>query len=297
VADPSEGLWNERPEKDRVIQYVHDLDSGRGGCSLNRQRIGLVAAGLLGLAVILPWTALQASGWLENAGVLVQVDGKPSGTSHIYDSDDFQRMLLVMDDRPTAAILDLAATAVYAIPRDSVRHLENGCVALGNAAGDYLATLHQDEGTLKFVWDELPISVAPIPPLIGRTDLKTILALKPSYATMADAYKPDTTKIVLLKSIGKETEVRVYFGTWCQTCKKLVPPLIATLRSASNPKFQVEYIGVDEDLTEPEEEIERYSVAKTPSVILLQDGKEIGRIEEETSHTIEADLVDILFTR
>ena len=264
---------------------------------MNRHRIHWLAETLLAVVLLLPCRSLHASEWLENVSVLVRVGDEASATGHVYDSEDYQRMLLVMDGRPIAAILDLVTATVSAIPQDSIKQLENGCVTTGTVEEDYLATLHQNEGTLEFDWENVPVRIEPLPPLIGKTDLKTILAMKPSYGTMAESYRPDTTKIVLLRSIGVDTEIRVYFGTWCHICRRLVPPLIGTLRRVGNPKLRVEYIGVDEDLTEPAGEIDKYAVGKTPTVIVLQGGQEIGRIEEEASSSVETDLVDILFPR
>lgn len=249
---------------------------------------------LLAATLLILGGSVHASEWLENVTVLVKVDGEPSGTAHVYDSEDYQRMLLTIDERPVGAVIDLAATIVSAIPADSIRHLDNGCLGTGNTAGEFLATLDNNEGILVFLWDDTSVSIEPIPPMIGPVDLERVLALKPTYKKAAEAYNPDTNAVAVLKGVKVETEIRVYFGTWCHICKKLIPPFIGTIDRVGNPNLVVEYFGVDEDLTEPPDEIDKHAVRATPTVIVLRNGREIGRIEEEASGTVESDLLEIL---
>jgi thioredoxin 1 len=261
---------------------------------LNRSRsrscqCALLLAGLLAVA-----GPAGATPWSENISVLVQVAGKPNGSAHVYDSSDYQRMLLVLDESPTALLLDLGATTVSGIPRDSVRVSADGTAEIGNAQPDLLTTLETKEGTLSFIADDRAIEIKPLPPLIGSAKLERILELKPSYTVAAQKYKPDPAMISALKNVGTDTEIRVFFGTWCLMCKRMLPGLIKTLDLTANPKLHVIYFGVDEDMKQPEAEISANSVTKTPSVIVLQSGREIGRIEEKCSTTIEGDLAAIL---
>jgi len=203
-------------------------------------------------------------------------------------------MLLVLEDRPAAFVLDLAAASVFEIPRDSVRIGENGEADIGGAQIELLTGLDQKEGILSFTADESAIAVCPTPPLIGQTDLARILALKPTYATHAKEYIPDAKSIAALKGVSVDTQVHVFFGTWCVLCKKIVPAFIRTMEVAGNSKIHVTYYGVDEDLTEPKQEIKQHSLSKTPTFIVTRGGRELGRIEEKAAASIEADLASIL---
>ena len=137
----------------------------------------------------------------------------------------------------------------------------------------------------------------PLPPLVGPASLLKVLELKPAYAHAALAYKPDPTKIAALKAVSADTEIRVYFGTWCLLCKKLIPGLIRSTELAANPKIKVTYTGVDEDLKQPEVDLKRDHITKTPTILVLQNGVELGRVEEKPATTIEGDLAAILATK
>lgn len=226
--------------------------------------------------------------------MLVTVDGKADGRAHVYDSKDFQRMLLVLEAQKAVAVLDLPGTMVYTMPYDSVSTSDEGNAYFDETSESYLGGLQREKGVVTFEMGGKAIAIQPIPPLIGPTTLTHLLELKPSYAIAAQAYKPDPAKIAILKAVAPDTEIKVYFGTWCLMCKKLVPPLIRTIGMAGNPKIQIQYIGVDEDMTQPSPDLQNDHVSKTPTVLVLQGGREIGRIEEKAETTIEGDLANIL---
>lgn len=248
------------------------------------------------LIATLVWSSgAIATAWTESVSFFVKNAGEPIGTAHVYDSDDFQRMLVLFEDREQAAVLDLATASVSTIPADSLHATENESVLRSpEGIADYLAPLEQNDGTLSFQWDETPIVVEPVPPLIGPVERERIFAVKPTYETAAEKYEPAPEAVAALREVETPTEIRVFFGTWCHSCKEFVPPLIGILDAAGSDRFTAHFIGVDEDLTEPADEIERSYVSTTPTIVVLQNGREIGRIENEPLESIEVDLVAIL---
>ncbi len=252
----------------------------------------ILIAVLLGGAM-LPIAAL-AETWQENIGLLVRVDGKPDGSAQLFDSEDYQRMLLVLGEPPSALVLDLADGTVGAVPRDSVRIDENGTADLGSIGIEYLADCERKDVAIHFALEQKSVEIVPLPPLIGETTLQRLLEIKPSYAVAAKAYKPDGAAVAALKGVTASTEIRVYFGTWCQLCKKVVPNLIRAIELAANPKIQVRFFSVDENLSQPEAEIRASAIAKTPTILVRQGSGEIGRIEEKAEKSVEGDLAKIL---
>jgi thiol-disulfide isomerase/thioredoxin len=249
------------------------------------------------LCLCITGAARAADVWQQNIAMLVTTDGKPEGAAEVYDSPDFQQILLLMEGRPQAYVLNIADGAVYGCPRDSVRTDAEGNASLGIFKMDFVSDLAKKDATMSFTVMDQSIALAPLPPLIGSTTLGNLVSLKPAYARAAQAYRPDPAKIAILKSVSEDTEIRIYFGTWCLLCKKLVPPVIRTIGAAANPNIHASYIGVDEDLKSPAAEIEQYHVTKTPTVIVLRNGVELGRIEEKAGTTIEGDLVSILASK
>ncbi len=56
---------------------------------MKRHRNRRLVCSLLAAALLLFGGSVHASEWLENVTVLVKIDGVPSGTAHVYDSEDY----------------------------------------------------------------------------------------------------------------------------------------------------------------------------------------------------------------
>lgn len=252
----------------------------------------IIAALILATAVF-PLAA-RAAEWTENITMIVTVDGKPDGAAHVYDSNDFQRMLLVPGGTPLAFILELGDRAAYSVPADSVRMTDEGEASVGLGGQEYAAGIEDLKGVMFFTVGEHQFTLDTIPPLIGLAPLGRILTLKPSYVVDRLAYKPDDAAIKAIRAVDVDTEIRVYFGTWCHLCRNLVPKLIKTLEVAANPKIKAAYYGVDEDHKEPAAELARDAVITTPTILVIRGGREIGRIEEKATLSLEGDLAQIL---
>jgi thiol-disulfide isomerase/thioredoxin len=129
--------------------------------------------------------------------------------------------------------------------------------------------------------------VGPVTPEALRRD-------KPEYFHAASKYVPAAADVKVLQAVTGETKIVVFFGTWCLICKHYLPHLLKTVEAAANPRITLEYVGVTEDHREPADLLKRYGVNATPTFVVLQGGKEIGRITEEPDDSVEADLAAIL---
>lgn len=255
-----------------------------------------IAVLLMGAAIVLAPTAV-AETWQQNISMLVQTDGKPDGLASVYDSPDYQQLLLHFDGKPSAFVLNLGDGTVYGCPGDSIRTDQEGNALLGLFKMDFVSDLERKDAVLSFTTGGHSIAVQPIPPLIGPAPLQRILEIKPAYAHAAQTYKADPTKIAAIKSVSTDTEIRVYFGTWCLLCKRVVPYVMRSIELAANPRIKVTYVGVDEDVKEPAADIAKDHITKTPTIIVLQGGIEVGRIEEKVETTVEGDLAQVLSTK
>lgn len=120
------------------------------------------------------------------------------------------------------------------------------------------------------------------PPLLGMQSADSLKAYKIDYALKADEYKPDPALVAKLKTETRSVRVRVYFGTWCPVCGRLVPKVIKLASELKGSKIQFEYYGLpqpmsDDPLTAKE------NLNGVPTAIVYVDGKELGR---EDGHTL-----------
>lgn len=233
----------------------------------------------------------EAEGWEETAGLQLVVDGEIDPGARIFDAPDFQHTLVV----PTAGssyLLALKAQEVLAFGSEGVAWTAARLPVPDPAFAENVGMFFNDAGLLQFDTDTASYIVQPEPPLVGAMTLLKLREAKADYAILADEFAPDAGVLAKLAA-SPGAEVKVFFGTWCSYCKHWLPPFMKTMAEAGD-KFSAEYYGVSEDMSEPADELSRYDISTTPTFVVFQDGKEIGRIEEEPLESMEADLLHIL---
>lgn len=232
------------------------------------------------------------SDWDEARGF----EATPVGSEEpflVYQSRDFQNLLVVPLTGEAAWILDLAGKRVASIPRGRLSITGTGAV-VSSAVASPMGAFTKTGADILFQADSLDIRVGPWAPLTGEMSLETILARKKEYGEAAAAYVPDPGALVRIAEDSRTLEIVAFFGTWCSSCRKYLPAMIRSLEMAGNPRLTVRYIGVDENLTTPKEEIDRHKVHVTPTFVVLDGGRELGRIEGIPKTTVEKDLAAIL---
>jgi thiol-disulfide isomerase/thioredoxin len=110
------------------------------------------------------------------------------------------------------------------------------------------------------------------------------------------SYKPDGEEIKVLKErfASRRYSMVVFMGTWCGDSHELIPELEVLLQRTNFPMDMYTMYGADRKKTTKGGEEKNYNITLVPTVILLEDGKELGRITEAVQNSLEADLVAIL---
>lgn len=123
------------------------------------------------------------------------------------------------------------------------------------------------------------------------------LDTEPSFTwlkTGVEEYKPDNRKLKYLRSHLKEYSIIIFLGTWCSDSHDMIPKLLKILKQVDYPLSGVEMYGVERDKATRNEENKRYQITLLPTIILMKDDKEVGRITETVKRSVEADLVKII---
>jgi thiol-disulfide isomerase/thioredoxin len=107
-------------------------------------------------------------------------------------------------------------------------------------------------------------------------------------------YKPDAAQISYLQQHLPQYHLIVFMGTWCSDSKSLLPMLHAVLTQAKYPVQRLTMYGVDRAKTAKNGEEKTYAIKFVPTIILMKDNKEAGRIVESVQTSMEADMVDII---
>jgi thiol-disulfide isomerase/thioredoxin len=109
-----------------------------------------------------------------------------------------------------------------------------------------------------------------------------------------NSYKPNEKDVAYLKTNLPAYKMVVVLGTWCEDSQNLVPKLYKTLQESSYPMSQLQMFGADRAKHTKNNEHEQYNIKFVPTIILIKDGKEAGRIVETVQKSIEADLVSLI---
>ena len=126
--------------------------------------------------------------------------------------------------------------------------------------------------------------------LLGDIQIQNLFTEYPLFKFRYDNY--EVTNQINLSDL-EDISVVIMFGTWCHDSKREVPRMLRILDSAGVGTEQISLIGVDINKTEPKGREKLYNLRNTPTLILLKNGKEVGRIIERPIVSLEADLIGL----
>lgn len=130
--------------------------------------------------------------------------------------------------------------------------------------------------------------------IISRDILEKDSAFK-WYAPSQKAYTPNAEAIAGLKKNADSIHLVVFMGTWCEDSHYIIPKLFSLLDAAGFAKNKVSLIGTDRDKKTLGTLSEALNVLNVPTIIVMKNGKEIGRVVEYgKTGLFDKDLAQIL---
>ena len=98
----------------------------------------------------------------------------------------------------------------------------------------------------------------------------------------AENYIPDSAKSEYLKEKIKSGNISfiLFSATWCGDSKEQAPKIMKLLKLINYDINKLEIYGVDRSKKEPTHTAEMMMIDHVPTLIILRDGIEIGRIIE-----------------
>jgi len=126
--------------------------------------------------------------------------------------------------------------------------------------------------------------------LLGDIQIQNLFTEYPLFKSRYDNY--EVTDQINLSDL-EDISVVIMFGTWCHDSKREVPKMLRILDSAGVGTEKISLIGVDTKKAEPKGREKLYNLRNTPTLILLKNGKEVGRIIERPNVSLEADLIGL----
>ena len=107
-------------------------------------------------------------------------------------------------------------------------------------------------------------------------------------------YSPEGKALNYLQFYLKNYSLILFLGTWCDDSHYLVPRLEKVLKLIQYPLDELMMYAVDRTKVTKDGANKIYNLVKVPTLIVLKNGKEVGRITENVSNSVEADLAAIV---
>ena len=100
------------------------------------------------------------------------------------------------------------------------------------------------------------------------------------FAQNQQGYTPNADAVNALKTNASTLHFIVFGGTWCGDTKYILPKFYSLADAAAIPANNISLIGVDRSKKTLGYLSESLNVTNVPTIIVLKDGKEIGRVVE-----------------
>jgi transcriptional regulator with XRE-family HTH domain len=132
-----------------------------------------------------------------------------------------------------------------------------------------------------------PVSSSPKTTLLGLFSEEELLAQRPDYAVAKSRYHPDPQMIEEIRELNPGLRLICFFGIWDSLSIEVVPPFLKVLEVSGIKETSMDLIGIDRDLRDPAGLAGRYRVQGSPTIILLHDNQELGRLAGRPAERVE----------
>jgi thiol-disulfide isomerase/thioredoxin len=133
------------------------------------------------------------------------------------------------------------------------------------------------------------------PPLTGVVTRDAIESFNDVWKGLrAQDYEPDAAAVSAIASRVGDLDVFAVVATWCPDSRRDLPRFFKIADKAGLPMSRVKLLAVDRTKKDAEGQTEKWNVTRVPTFIFLRAGKEIGRVVERPTTTLEQDIAAIV---
>lgn len=247
----------------------------------------------LPMAAQMPADALF-SGFKPSGDFLLDLDGKEMRDAEIFLSDKAGAYLILGPSLSSPLLINTRTQKVESVSLLKVQRNPNKTIdLLADATFDEVDRFVISGQKLTFKVKGKEAVLRQRPPLLGMQTPDSLIRNKPDYGFKSDEYHTDPAIVAALKAEKRNVRIRVYFGTWCPTCSRLVPRVLKTESELKGSKLTFEYYGLPQPMTD-DPVTAREKLNGVPTVIVYVDGVEKGRVDVGALAQPEKALQDML---
>jgi thiol-disulfide isomerase/thioredoxin len=100
------------------------------------------------------------------------------------------------------------------------------------------------------------------------------------YANSAKNYSASPTLVSALAGATGKMQLIVFGGTWCEDTQNILPKFFSCQEKAAYPDNSISFFGVDRAKTTLGNVQKAFGITNVPTIIVMKDGKEVGRVVE-----------------
>lgn len=110
-------------------------------------------------------------------------------------------------------------------------------------------------------------------------------------------YVPDAEAVKTIADRARDVDVLLILATWCPDSKREVPRFFRIYDQSGLDLARVTMIAVDRTKKDAEGLTQKHGVERVPTFIFFRAGRELGRVVERATTTLEADMAAIVAER
>jgi thiol-disulfide isomerase/thioredoxin len=104
--------------------------------------------------------------------------------------------------------------------------------------------------------------------------------LKTWYTANQTSYKPDAAVVAAMEAAKGKVQYVVFGGTWCEDTQFILPKFFKLQEQAGIADNAISFYGVDRAKKTLGNLNDAFKITNVPTIIVMKDGKEIGRVVE-----------------
>lgn len=110
----------------------------------------------------------------------------------------------------------------------------------------------------------------------------------------AQSCQPNSMDLQNISDNKENYRFVLFVGTWCGDTKEVLPKFYKTMLESGITQGAIEMYGVNREKHSLKEEDKIYKIERVPTIIVLNQNREVGRIIEMPQTTIEHDIATMI---
>ena len=225
---------------------------------------------------------------------LFELGGQDLERAEVFVSERAMAYLIMAPELTSPLMLNPRTRTVESVHLMKVARRDDGTVdLLAGATLKPVSSFVIENQEVHFTLGDKVAKLKPRPPLLGQQSAQGVKDYNPQYARKAESYGPTTKYLEALRAQRQEVRVRVYFGTWCSACKRVVPNTLRLAEELRGSRIDIEYYGLMSPLIN-DPEAKRAGIQGVPTAVVFVNGEEAGRLTGRQLLSPEASLSRLL---